>query len=190
MITDVASVRVGHWTTREPAPIAPSSCFPRPLPPVGKALTARSGAVQDNGCWVPSGALGRLLPLVGLRSYQGDRDPREPSPYMVPQELPTAQVGAQADLDKRGRWLLDEAERDAQLPSWDQPYGCHVTRAEAVEVVAAHGWTVARVTERGYLIMRCACGNHQETLHKTPSNPNHFRQKAGRMIASCSRQVP
>lgn len=41
--------------------------------------------------------------------------------------------------------------------------------------MAAHGWTVARVTTRGYLIMRCSCGNHQETLHKTPSNPNHFK---------------
>jgi len=54
-------------------------------------------------------------------------------------------------------------------------------RDAAVEEVAAHGWVVARETKRGYLIMRCACGAHQETLHKTPSNPNHFRSKVSRM---------
>jgi hypothetical protein len=46
-----------------------------------------------------------------------------------------------------------------------------VTRDEAVAHVAQHGWTMARTTKRGYLIMRCSCGSHQETLHKTPSNP-------------------
>jgi hypothetical protein len=65
-----------------------------------------------------------------------------------------------------------------------------VTRDEAVEAVAEHGWHAARTTKRGYLIMRCSCGSHQETLHKTPSNPNHFRQKAARMVAVCSSQVP
>jgi hypothetical protein len=65
-----------------------------------------------------------------------------------------------------------------------------MTREEAVAAVAEHGWLPARLTKRGYLIMRCSCGEHQETLHKTPSNPNHFRQKAARMIAVCSRQVP
>jgi hypothetical protein len=65
-----------------------------------------------------------------------------------------------------------------------------VTRDEAVAAVAEHGWYPARTTKRGYLIMRCSCGDHQETLHKTPSNPHHFRQKAARMITICSRQVP
>lgn len=62
---------------------------------------------------------------------------------------------------------------------------CH----EAVEAVASHGWTIARVTKRGYLVMRCSCGAHQETLHKTPSNPNHFKQKAAHMIKTCSTEV-
>jgi hypothetical protein len=62
-------------------------------------------------------------------------------------------------------------------------------RDAAVEEVAPHGWKVARETKRGYLIMRCSCGNHQETLHKTPSNPNHFRNKVARMISECSRPV-
>lgn len=68
-------------------------------------------------------------------------------------------------------------------------------RDAAVEQATAHGWTVARETKRGYLILRCSCGKHQETLHKTPSNPNHFRNKVARMArmarmaSECSRPV-
>lgn len=65
-----------------------------------------------------------------------------------------------------------------------------VTRDEAIAQVAAHGWTVARTTKRGYLILRCSCGRHQETLHKTPSNPDHFKRKAERMTSQCSVPVP
>ncbi len=52
-----------------------------------------------------------------------------------------------------------------------------MTRDEAVRLVAAHGWSVARTTKRGYLIMRCSCGMHQETLHKTPIEPPTLRAK-------------
>lgn len=62
-------------------------------------------------------------------------------------------------------------------------------RSEAIEHAESHGWTVARVTKRGYTIMRCSCGEHQETLKKTPSNPSHFRQKAARMVSTCSTAV-
>lgn len=62
-------------------------------------------------------------------------------------------------------------------------------RAIAIEEAAAHGWKVARVTKSGYTIMRCSCGEHQETLSKTPSNPRHFRQKVARMASVCSTQV-
>lgn len=65
-----------------------------------------------------------------------------------------------------------------------------MTRDEAVAVVESHGWVVARMTKRGYLVMRCSCGQHQETLHKTPSNPNHFKRKARYMVSTCSTQVP
>ncbi len=61
--------------------------------------------------------------------------------------------------------------------------------AKAVAKVEEHGWYVARVNKSGYLILRCGCGDHQQTLHKTPSSPHHFRQKADRMIAICSRPV-
>ena len=58
-------------------------------------------------------------------------------------------------------------------------------RRDAVAVAEAIGWTVARETKRGYLIMRCSCGRHQETLHKTPSNPAHYAQKVQRMTKTC-----
>jgi len=62
-------------------------------------------------------------------------------------------------------------------------------RDAAIRQVAAHGWTVARETKRGYLIMRCSCGQHQETLHKTPGNRSHFRNKVARMVSQCSRPL-
>jgi len=61
-------------------------------------------------------------------------------------------------------------------------------REAAVREVAQHGWTVARETKRGYYVMRCGCGRHQETMHKTPRLRNHFRQKVARMINTCSTQ--
>jgi hypothetical protein len=63
-------------------------------------------------------------------------------------------------------------------------------RAKAIAQVEPHGWAPARTTKRGYVIMRCSCGQHQETLHKTPSLPGHFARKAAHMIATCSTQVP
>ena len=65
-----------------------------------------------------------------------------------------------------------------------------MTRDEAVREVARYGWFVARETKRGYLRMHCSCGDHKETLHKTPSNPNHFKRKAARMISVCRGGVP
>lgn len=77
---------------------------------------------------------------------------------MPPLSAPNAHVSRAASLagarSAPPLWLVgvtgSESERDA-----------------AVRMVALHGWTVARETKRGYLIMRCACGQHQETLHKT-----------------------
>jgi hypothetical protein len=49
-----------------------------------------------------------------------------------------------------------------------------------------HGWTVHHENAKGYLQMRCGCGRHLVWLHKTPSNPNHFREKVAYMIRVCS----
>jgi hypothetical protein len=61
-----------------------------------------------------------------------------------------------------------------------------VTRDEAIREVAQHGWTVYRETKKGYVVMHRGCGMHQETLHKTPSRRDHFKQKAAFMITQCS----
>jgi hypothetical protein len=59
-------------------------------------------------------------------------------------------------------------------------------KAGAIAKAQGAGWSVARVTAKGYTVMHCGCGQHQETLKKTPSNPDHFRQKANRMVVTCS----
>lgn len=63
-------------------------------------------------------------------------------------------------------------------------------RDRALREVETCGWWIARTTKRGYLVMRCGCGEHQETMHKTPSNPDHFRQKAARMTRTCCPDPP
>jgi hypothetical protein len=40
----------------------------------------------------------------------------------------------------------------------------------------------------GYYVMRCGCGRHQTTMHKTPRLPDHFRNKVAWMISLCSTQ--
>jgi hypothetical protein len=59
-------------------------------------------------------------------------------------------------------------------------------RRWAIDQVAEHGWTVHHENAKGYLQMRCGCGRHLVWLHKTPSNPNHFREKVAYMIRVCS----
>lgn len=41
---------------------------------------------------------------------------------------------------------------------------------------------VARETTRRYYVVRCGCGRHQTTMHKTPRLPDHFRNKVAWMI--------
>lgn len=66
--------------------------------------------------------------------------------------------------------------------------GQDAEREAAVRTVALHGWTVARETARGYYVMRCDCGSHQTTMHKTPRLSNHFKNKVAWMIRLCSTQ--
>lgn len=43
-------------------------------------------------------------------------------------------------------------------------------------VVDELGWTTSeKPGKRGYLKLKCPCGNHIRWLHKTPSNPNYYR---------------
>jgi hypothetical protein len=64
--------------------------------------------------------------------------------------------------------------------------GQRAEREAAVREIAAHGWTVARETSRGYYVMHCGCGRHQTTMRKTPRLPDHFRNKAAWMVTQCS----
>jgi hypothetical protein len=66
--------------------------------------------------------------------------------------------------------------------------GQSAEREAAVREVALHGWTVARETAKGYYVMRCSCGRHQTTMHKTPGLRDHFRNKVAWMIRQCSTQ--
>ena len=63
--------------------------------------------------------------------------------------------------------------------------GQRAERDELIADAAAYGWRPARTTARGYVIMRCSCGKHQETLPKTPSSPSTFRNKLRKMIRDC-----
>jgi len=66
--------------------------------------------------------------------------------------------------------------------------GQNAEREAAVREAAEHGWAVARETAKGYYVMRCTCGRHQTTMHKTPRLSNHFRNKVAWMIRECSTQ--
>lgn len=60
-------------------------------------------------------------------------------------------------------------------------------RELAIKELERHGWRVVRTTKKGYALLRCSCGkNHQGGFHKTPSNPNHFREKTRFLLARCA----
>ncbi len=65
--------------------------------------------------------------------------------------------------------------------------GQRAEREAAVEEVAEHGWRVAKKSASGYYAMYCYCGDHHTNLHKTPSNPDHFKERVRYMIRLCSK---
>lgn len=50
------------------------------------------------------------------------------------------------------------------------------TREDALAVARGLGWEVVGVSGKGYTKLHCPCGKHKRWLHKTPSNPNHFKE--------------
>jgi hypothetical protein len=84
------------------------------------------------------------------------------------------------------QWIPAKADYRGSIVSGNH----QAERLKAIATAKSSGWSVARVTSSGYTIMRCACGEHQTTLKKTPSNPDHFRQKARWMAATCTTEVP
>ncbi|HVV37975.1 MAG TPA: hypothetical protein VHC63_15300 [Acidimicrobiales bacterium] len=47
------------------------------------------------------------------------------------------------------------------------------------------GWVIARTTKKGYTIFHCPCGDHSITFSKTPSNPNHYRERVNHASVIC-----
>ncbi len=60
-------------------------------------------------------------------------------------------------------------------------------RQRLVKALEAFGWTIVRENTKGYLYVRCPCGDHQHWLHKTPSDPNYFRRQEQHLIGECGR---
>lgn len=56
----------------------------------------------------------------------------------------------------------------------------------ALALIAEHGWSVRRITSKGYTQVVCACGQHANAFPKTPSNRNTWRRRAHDIIRQCS----
>lgn len=57
-------------------------------------------------------------------------------------------------------------------------------RPWAIEQAEALGWTFVP-NRKGYDKLLCPCGQHQTWLHRTPSNPNYFREKIAHLARVC-----
>jgi hypothetical protein len=52
-----------------------------------------------------------------------------------------------------------------------------VERSDVYEAAAELHWTVDdRPNKKGYFKVKCPCRKHTKWLHKTPSNPNYYRE--------------
>lgn len=52
-----------------------------------------------------------------------------------------------------------------------------VEREDVYLAAAELHWTVdEKPNKKGYFKVRCPCGRHLKWLHKTPSNPNYYRE--------------
>ena len=60
--------------------------------------------------------------------------------------------------------------------------------AEVIELAEALGWTVFEPSKKtGYRKMTCGCGDHISWLHKTPSNPNYWAERARHLKRTCNK---
>lgn len=48
------------------------------------------------------------------------------------------------------------------------------TRKYVKSVVDSQGWTFEPPPGNGYPKLKCACGNHMKTVHKSPSDSNYL----------------
>jgi hypothetical protein len=57
-------------------------------------------------------------------------------------------------------------------------------RAWCIEQAGLLGWDFVP-SKKGYDKLRCPCGVHQTWLHRTPSNPNYFRERIAYLRRTC-----
>ena len=59
-------------------------------------------------------------------------------------------------------------------------------RKDVYAVADELNWTIAdKPNKKGYFKMKCPCGKHLKWLHKTPSNPNYYREAIDHMRRVC-----
>ncbi len=61
------------------------------------------------------------------------------------------------------------------------------SHADALRVAKELGWRIFPPNKNGYQKLACPCGRHLKWLHKTPSNPNHFKEAIAYLRRACSR---
>lgn len=59
-------------------------------------------------------------------------------------------------------------------------------REDVFAYADANDWKIDEPNKKGYLKMRCPCGQHLKWLHKTPSNPNYYRECLQWMKRCCN----
>jgi hypothetical protein len=52
-----------------------------------------------------------------------------------------------------------------------------VEREDVFQAVEELRWTQKKPNKKGYIKLLCPCGKHKTWLHKTPSNPNYYRER-------------
>lgn len=61
-----------------------------------------------------------------------------------------------------------------------------VEREDVFAAAKELGWAIeTKPNGKGYLKLRCPCGKHLHWLHKTPSNPNYYREFIKQMHRAC-----
>ena len=50
-------------------------------------------------------------------------------------------------------------------------------RKSTLELAEELGWREAGQGKKGYTKLKCPCGKHITWLHKTPSNPNYWKER-------------
>ncbi len=62
-------------------------------------------------------------------------------------------------------------------------------REDVFRVVDELHWIAAdKPGKNGYLKLKCPCGKHMKWLHKTPSNPNYYRDTIKWLRRQCDQR--